>query len=203
MAQWNKTQPHHAQSTQVLTQLQPKPGISINFDTLVISGQRVFLTTKSDFYGDEIFHEFTTEITRYMMPKPCDTRAEFEAVRKKFAEQRANKTDILFVILKKESGEFLGCCGIHANENARVPHLGLWIKKGAQGHGYGREAIHTLVQYASEHLNVEEFMYPVDRRNIQSCKIPQSLGGVVVKEFKTINMSGYELDEVMYHIPAR
>jgi RimJ/RimL family protein N-acetyltransferase len=67
-------------------------------------------------------------------------------VRQQFAQQRACKTDIVFVILTKESSEFLGCCGIHANEDARVPHVGLWIKKGALGHGYGREAIRTLVQ---------------------------------------------------------
>ena len=203
MKEGDETHYPHTESTQAPTQMHSKPGVSVNFESLVIVGERIFLSTRVDFYANEIFREFTAEITRYMTPNPCETREEFEIVRKQFADQRANKTDILFVVLKKESGEFLGCCGIHANKDARVPHVGLWIKKGAHGNGYGREAIHTLIQYASEHLVVEGFMYPVDRRNISSRKIPESLGGSIVDEMKTVSMSGRELDQVVYHIPAR
>jgi ribosomal-protein-alanine N-acetyltransferase len=203
MQESHKTQPRGPLSTQAPTQLRGKPGASANFDTLVIVGERIFLTTDADSYDNEIFQEFTTDITHFMTPQPCKTREEFDLVRKQFAEQRANKTDILFVILKKESGEFLGCCGIHAGKDSRVPHVGLWIKKGAHGHGYGREAIRTLVQYASENLVVEGFMYPVDRRNMPSRKIPESLGGSIVDEIKVMSMSGRELDEVVYHIPPQ
>lgn len=203
MDEGHSTESINVASAQAPAQLQPKPGVSVNFDTLVVLGERIFLTTRADFYANEIFREFTTEVTRYMTPQPCATRADFEVLLKQFAEQRANKTDVLFVIVKKESGEFLGCCGIHATSNARVPHVGLWIKKGAHGHRYGREAIRTLIQYASEHLVVEGFLYAVDRRNVPSLKIPESLGGSVVDEVKVTSMSGQELDEVVYHIPVR
>lgn len=203
MDEGRSTESITAATTPAPSQLESKPGLTVNFDTLVILGERIFLSTRVDFYANEIFREFTTEITRYMMPQPCATRADFERVLQQFAQQRANKTDILFVILKKESGEFLGCCGIHVGNNARVPHVGLWIKKGAHGHRYGREAIRTLIQYASEHLVVEGFFYPVDRRNIPSVKIPESLGGSVVEEVKVTKSNGEELDEFVYHIPVR
>ena len=64
-------------------------------------------------------------------------------------------------------------------------------------------AICTLVRNASENLMVDGFMYLVDRRNIQSCKIPESMGGSIVDEMKTVSMSGRELDQVVYRIPAR
>ena len=203
MQESHKTQTQGGLSTQAPTQLRAKPGACVDFETLVIVGERIFLTTDADSYENEIFQEFTTEITHYMTPQPCKNREEFAMVRQQFAQQRARKTDIVFVILNNESSEFLGCCGIHANEDARFPYVGLWIKKGAHGHGYGREAIRTLVQYASENLMVDGFMYPVDRRNMPSRKIPESLGGSIVDEIKVMSMSGRELDQVVYRIPAR
>ena len=43
-------------------------------------------------------------------------------------------------------------------------------------------------------------IYPVDRANIPSRKIPESLGGIIFEEKKTKTMSGGVLDEVVYKI---
>ena len=43
-------------------------------------------------------------------------------------------------------------------------------------------------------------MYPVDKKNISSRKIPESLGGIIETEYKTTNMAGKILDEVEYRI---
>ena len=48
--------------------------------------------------------------------------------------------------------------------------------------------------------NVNIFNYPVDRRNIPSRRIPESLGGVVKEEYEKENRSGKILDLVCYHI---
>ena len=74
------------------------------------------------------------------------------------------------------------------------------IKKSAHGNGYGREAVHTLVNWSKKNINIDYFIYPVDRRNIASCKIPESLGGEVVEEFKAETSTSKILDKVVYKI---
>ena len=105
------------------------------------------------------------------------------------------------VIIDKETGEFLGCCGLHGKNNVRTPELGIWLKKDAHGKKLGREAIKTLCYWAVKNIDFEYLIYPVDRANISSCKIPEYLGGIIFDEKKVENMSGNILDEVVYKIP--
>ena len=91
---------------------------------------------------------------------------------------------------------------MHGRDDPRNPEFGIWLKKGAHGRGLGREAIRTLALWAQENLKLESFIYPVDKRNVSSRKIPVSLGGEVLKERTETGMSGNVLDEVVYRIPV-
>jgi RimJ/RimL family protein N-acetyltransferase len=104
------------------------------------------------------------------------------------------------MIQRIENNEFLGICGLHIRAGPDTPELGIWLKKSAHGERLGREAIHCLVAWAKIHLDAAFLIYPVDRQNIPSRKIPESLGGVIFAEDKVKNMSGRILDEVIYRI---
>ncbi len=78
--------------------------------------------------------------------------------------------------------------------------LGIWLKSGAHGNRYGREAINFLVQWTVENVDFDYLRYPVDRANIPSRKIAESLGGTVYEENRVETMSGGILDEVVYKI---
>jgi RimJ/RimL family protein N-acetyltransferase len=155
-------------------------------------------------FSEQIFQEFTTEVTEYMTPTPCKDRAGVDANLELFASQREKGLELVFAILRKDTGEFLGCCGIHTNEHTqRTPSIGLWVKKSAHGHRYGREAMHALVTFAQEHFDVNGFTYEVDHRNVASVKIAQSLGGTVIAEKRVMSMSGKELEELVFAIPLQ
>lgn len=168
--------------------------------SLVIEGDRIRLVAISDKFELDIFQEFTSEITRYMFPSPAKdievTRNFIEASRRGI--QIGN--NLQFVILSKALGEFLGCCGLHGEDGVRTPELGIWVKKNAHGSGYGREAIRTLVDWSCRNIDLDYFIYPVDRRNIASSKIPESLGAEVVQELRTETPTGKILDKVVYKI---
>ena len=66
---------------------------------------------------------------------------------------------------------------------------------------YGREAIKILRHWAIENIDFDYAIYPVDKANIASRKIAESLGGMVIKERKVKTMRGRYLDEVVYKIP--
>ena len=112
----------------------------------------------------------------------------------------SSNNSLPFVILNKATSEFLGCVGLHGEKNVRTPELGIWLKQAAHGSGYGREAVHLLVNWAIANIDFDYFLYPVDRRNIPSRKIPESLGGKVVKEFENTTPTGKFLDMLVYRI---
>ena len=166
-----------------------------------ILGPRLVLKPIAAEYATEIFQEFTPEITTYMMPRSPSHISETEQFIAEAFKQREAGTDLGFVILDKQSSEFLGMCGLHGTQDPRQPEFGIWLKKAAHGKGLGREAISVLKAWCERTLAIDAFIYPVDRRNRPSRKIPEALGAKVVSEKKEANMSGGELDELVYLIP--
>ena len=117
-------------------------------------------------------------------------------------QRQADGTDLHWVIRASGDGEFLGLCGLHGREQFAEPELGIWLRKDAHGRAYGREAIAGIVAWAAVYIESQQLIYPVDRRNVPSRRIPEALGGEIICERKTTAMSGTELDEVVYAIPV-
>ncbi len=175
---------------------------SIDLTSVRIEGWRVTLLSIDESFGQSIFQEFTPEITRYMFPKPARRIEETLAfISQSLIGMRAG-WNLVLAITKASSGEFLGCCGLHGKDSTRSPELGIWVKKNAHGYLYGREAITNLVKWTAENINFDFLVYPVDKANIPSRKIPESFGGIIYKEKIVKTMSGGILDEVIYTIPA-
>ena len=174
---------------------QPPPDLT----ALRIEGQRVILPAIHEKFAAEIFTEFNAEITRYMFPKPAETIDETLAFITDSLAKMRRRTDLVLAIAHRE-GEFLGCCGLHITQGYRTPELGIWLKKSAHGNGYGKEAIELLTTWAVVNLEFAYAIYPVDKANIPSRKIPEALGGFVISEQKVEAMTGHVLDEVVYKI---
>ncbi len=168
-------------------------------ETIELESDRLVLKPISLAYTDVIFQEFTAIVTLYMFPKPAEHVNETMTFIRDAVNRRQHGTELTLVILKKNTSEFLGVCAIH-QLNTDTPNLGIWLKVAAQGHGYGREAIHRLKDWADENLEYEYLLYPVDKRNIPSRKIPESLKGKPYREFTQLNLSGNLLEIVEYRI---
>lgn len=169
----------------------------------VILSNRLKQVSISGIYTEVINREFTSEITTYMTPQPAKDRSETEAFIAGAMKTNATGTNLQLVILDKETGEFLGCSGLH-EIHTLTPELGIWLKKSAHGHGYGLEAIGAIIEWANENISFDYLKYPVDRRNAPSCRIPATYGGTVEDAYKSVNGSGFELDLIEYRIkPAK
>jgi [ribosomal protein S5]-alanine N-acetyltransferase len=171
----------------------------VNLADVVIETERLKLIPVSERYAKDIFKEFNSVVTVYMMPKPAEKIEETLEFIHSSQEKIKNGVDLVVVILDKQTGEFLGCAGLH-RVNTETPELGIWTKVSAHGKGIGREAITGLYYWARENLTYKYIVYPVDKRNTSSRKIPESLGGVIEDEYQKTNMSGNVLDEVEYRI---
>jgi RimJ/RimL family protein N-acetyltransferase len=173
----------------------------MNYSDITIETERLYLEPVSATYREDMFREFSPEVTTYMYPAPAKNISETDAFIALAQDQLQKGTDINLAILDKETKEYLGGGGIH-NIHTPTPEFGIWIKKSAHGNMYGREAVHALKIWADSNLDAEYYTYPVDKRNIGSKKVAESLGGVIVKEYTETNMSGDTLDELEYHIPV-
>ena len=165
-----------------------------------IAAERILLLPISDNYAGEIFQNFTTEVTQYMVPQTPGRIEETLAFIGNSLEGMKRGENLQFVIVDKVSGEFLGCCGIHGQGNPTKPELGIWLKIAAHGNRYGKEAIMALVQWADRHLQYDYLTYPVDRDNVPSKKIPEALGGEIFEEALCPTQDGRFLDIVVYRI---
>jgi epoxyqueuosine reductase len=171
----------------------------MKISNIQIETQRLLLKPISLDYKDDIFQEFTPEITIYLFSKAPDRIEEtiefIEGAIKKNNEGKAFQA----VILDKSTGEFLGCAGLHRIDT-QTPELGIWIKKSAHGNAFGEETIFALKKWVDENLDCEYLIYPVDKRNIASKRIPELMGGIVNREYKKMNMSSNELYIIEYRI---
>ena len=174
--------------------------LQLDLLSLTLESDLIKLLVINSEFENDIFREFTEEVTTYMIPSPAvsieETR-DFIAASRRSIEAGYN---FQFVIVSKTTGEFLGNCGLHGENKTKTPELGIWLKKDAHGKGYGREAVCTLVNWSKKNINLDYFIYPVDRRNTPSCKIPESLGGKIIKEYQTETLIGKILDLVVFKI---
>ena len=149
-------------------------------------------------YTEDIFREFTYEITALMYPRPAKEIGETEEFIRRSMKSIREGTDMQMVILSKEL-EFLGCAGLHGLKS-RQPELGVWLKRSAHGNGYGKEAIQAIKQWASENLDYDHLLYPVAKNNAASRKIAEALGGKIQRQYKQKGLGGNEYHCLEYHI---
>lgn len=164
-----------------------------------IETNRLLLIPISMNYINDIFNEFTDKITIFMYPKSAKDIKETEFFIKKSIKGLKDGSNLQLVILNKKTKEFLGCAGLH-NIDCKTPELGIWIKKIVHGNAFGKEAITAMKEWADDNLVYEYILYPAASENLASRRIPEALGGVVVREYDQKNMSGNLLHFVEYRI---
>lgn len=165
-----------------------------------IAGERIILRPICPDDSHDVFSEFTHEIATYMIPKVPESIDETKAFIGSSMEARENNHALILTIRDKVSNEFLGACGVHSRRKVTEPELGIWIKKGAQRKGFGKEAITILKNWSQHNLKCEGLVYPVSIENTPSRKIAEGLGGQIFKHRKSLSQSGNVLNEVVYMI---
>jgi RimJ/RimL family protein N-acetyltransferase len=167
--------------------------------TVLIKTERLLLKPISYDFTDDIFNEFTQEITKYMFPKPAKSKDETREFIENSLKGLKDGTNLQMVIVNKINNEFIGCIGLH-NIDKIDPELGIWIKKSSHNNGYGIEAMDGLIKWANENIKYEYLKYPVDKRNKPSKKIPEKYYGKIMKEYKSIGLGGNECEIYEYWI---
>ena len=144
--------------------------------------ERLRLVPVADEHVEQIFLEFREPVIKYMNPPAPKSLEELRERHEKWRTQAKEGARLFMAVLLKESGEFLGCFALD-DIKEKTPEMGGWLKKSAHGHGYGREAAAALKQWADENLEYDHILWPCAKENVSSCKVAESLGGKVHKEY--------------------
>ena len=182
-----------------------KAGKTLDCANTTIDSARVKLISLDMKYAEDVFLHFNASIIKYMFPKVPERIEETIEFLESALKNMKNGIEMIQVITRKDNGEFLGLVGLHSSTESgpKKPHYGIWVKKTAHGRGYGMEAIMAFHKFCEENLDFTAIIYPVDRRNFASRRIPEALGGTIMDEKVVTAMDGRELDEVVYYILPR
>jgi len=144
--------------------------------------------------ADDVFNCITPAITRFMPWEPTPSLSEYKARRERMLLSK-DQSRFSFVIRRIDNME---CSGLAALEDAGAssPELGIWLKERMHGHGYGREAVGAVAEWASKTLGKESFIYPVAVQNIPSRRIAEAFRGEIIG-----SRTNPKHDSVVYKIP--
>lgn len=80
-------------------------------------------------------------------------------------------------VFLREDGAFLGGLGLHIRSwEIGFFEIGYWLRASAEGHGYMREAVSLLVEFAARDLLASRLEIRCDARNARSAGVAESLG---------------------------
>lgn len=81
---------------------------------------------------------------------------------------------------------FVGCCSITPSEEPGEFEVGLWVVRGEQGKGYGKEMLQSLVSWASQHTSLPYLVYSYTEGNEASKAIIEKWGAPFYREVSYI-----------------
>ncbi|MDF1793853.1 MAG: GNAT family N-acetyltransferase [Thalassobaculaceae bacterium] len=173
----------------------------MDLSSLDIETERLRLRAYRESDAPEIFKAITPEIATYMTFDPAQSVDEIRMVGAKWMDDAAAGREVSATIRQRDGNRFLGMCGIHYRRDPK-PGLGIWIRADAHGHGYGREAVVALINFAGTVLGEAAVQYSVAEENVRSRRIPESLGGVAYGSETIQRPSGPPYPGILFRVPT-
>ncbi|BAO55183.1 GNAT family N-acetyltransferase [Nonlabens marinus] len=79
-------------------------------------------------------------------------------------------------VLDKDTGEFLGFCGIKTHETSQITDIGYRFMREHWGKGYATEASEKVLEFGFEHHQKEQIIAHVHEHNYGSQRVAEKLG---------------------------
>lgn len=106
---------------------------------------------------------------------------------------------MLEMVLLARDGAFLGSIEVFGLKE-ETPEIGLWLKKSAQGAGFGYEALKRMIDYLNSTKKYSYYIYEADVRNIPSIRLAEKFkfekGGyeeITTESGKTLMLQCYRI----------
>lgn len=180
--------------------LKSKSGAPFEFDDVLIETERLFLRPISHEDADDLHENFGKEIVEFMDVRPAEDQNSTQGFISESIARREAGEEIFLVARAKESGEFMGCASLRSFHDPMTPELSGWAKVSAQGMGFAKEAAVEFLDWVRATVDFTHLNWPVEKRNIPSCRLAEMLGGIPYRENEVQGKSGRLLELVVYKI---
>jgi len=180
---------------------------NIEIQNIQITTERLQWELLSMKYIQEIFEEFTDEVTKRLRASTPKTIQEEEDRVKRSIEKHKQWTDVNFTVAD-EQGNFVWCCGI-IDLKEKIIEVWLWIKQSERWKWYGKEMIGWLINWLQKNREFDYIKYLAYKENVWSRKIAESFGWelqvddegkeIIIDEWKFDKSSSFEAVEYRIH----
>ena len=148
--------------------------------TPTLHTERLHLRPFNDSDADDLFALHSNAyVLRYWDTPPWSerTRAErFLATCRQMAEEGSGAR---LAVDRLSDGSFIGWCSLSRwNAEYRSASMGYCFGEAAWGHGYATEAVHAVLQWAFDTLELNRVQSETDTRNAASARVLEKLGFV-------------------------
>jgi RimJ/RimL family protein N-acetyltransferase len=119
------------------------------------------------------------EVARYLYwdPRTAAEVREILARKSKFTALRAPGDDLVFAVELASTGEVVGDCGMHWNDDEhRQGEIGFIVHPAHQSHGYATEAGREVLRIAFEDAGLHRVVGRLEARNTASAQVLEKLG---------------------------
>ena len=127
-------------------------------------------------------HELATklwtdeDVTRYARDGGPFTNEEIEDLLARDIRNDKEHKVQYWPIFNKETGEFMGCCGLKPTDNKNAMEIRFYLFREFWGQGYASEAARRVISYAFDHLNIKKIIARHHPDNKSSAKCLNGLG---------------------------
>lgn len=171
---------------------------AIRQEDFSIRTKRLVLVPVEDAHAAFYRDGFTAEVTRYQYPEPFLTLEGAQAFISASKAFRLEGEALVLTMLGAD-GAFLGSVEAR-NLTSPTPEVGLWLKEGAQGMGYGKEAMQAFLAFLRESFPIDFFVYETDRRNEACLRLAAALGGAYECAYDVVSAGGELLRLKLFYI---
>ena len=151
---------------------------------MIIETQRLILReyTQADF--EDLYAILSDPITMQHYPKPYDTAGTQRWLDWSFSNYKTYGFGLWAIVLK-ETGEFIGDCGITMQpiDGDQLPEIGYHIHKDYWRRGYAREAAAAVRDWAFKNRDFDSLYSYMKYTNVPSYSTARSVGMQKVKEY--------------------
>ncbi len=148
-----------------------------------------------------VFSAIDPTLARFMVWDPPSSNEAFSTTAQDWEARIAAGTDLPLTIRVTATGDFLGMATLQSIDTA-APRMGVWMREGAQGKGYGREAARAALDWIGTTLGVEAVHCPVVAGDIPSRRLAEALGGAKGETTVHRKATGVELRVMDFRIPV-
>lgn len=149
-----------------------------SFINITLETERLHIRPFKDGDAEDLFTIFSDpEVMKYWSSVPWTSMEQAEEKIRLDLEALAKNESVILGVVRKDDNRLIGTCSLfEINWQCRRAEIGYVLSSQAWGQGYMNEALHKLLDFGFDEMDLHRVEADIDPRNAASERILQKLG---------------------------